>query len=70
MGIPLEALVGRVQVNIPFPFLLNGYLGRFLERGLHPEIGLDAWSLSTYPPETFRRIAAGGDLKKHKNGQK
>ena len=57
MGIPLEALVGRVQVNIPFPFLLNGYLGRFLEKGLNPEIGLDAWSLSTYPPQTFRRIA-------------
>jgi len=57
VGIPLEALVGRVQVNIPFPFLLNGYLGRFLEKGLHPEIGLDAWSLSTYPPKTFRRIA-------------
>jgi len=49
--------VARVQVNIPFPFLLNGYLARFLERGLHPEIGLDAWSLSTYPPVTFRGIA-------------
>ena len=57
MGISPEALVDRVQVNIPFPFLLNGYLARFLDRGLNPEIGLDAWSLSTYPPETFRRIA-------------
>lgn len=57
MGITLEALVGRVQVNIPFPFLLNGYLALFLEKGLNPEIGLDAWSLSTYPPATFRRVA-------------
>jgi sugar phosphate isomerase/epimerase len=57
VGITPEALVERIQVNIPFPFLLNGYLSRFLDRGLNPEIGLDAWSLSTYPPETFRRIA-------------
>jgi sugar phosphate isomerase/epimerase len=57
VGIPPEALVERVQVNIPFPFLLNGYLARFLERGLNPEIGLDGWSLGTYPPGTFRGIA-------------
>jgi sugar phosphate isomerase/epimerase len=57
VGITPEALVDRVQINIPFPFLLNGYLSRFLDRGLHPEIGLDAGSLSTYPPETFRRVA-------------
>jgi sugar phosphate isomerase/epimerase len=57
MAITPEALVKRVQVNIPFPFLINGYLALFLDRGLNPEIGLDAWSLGTYPPRTFRRIA-------------
>lgn len=57
MGITPKGLVERVQVNIPFPFLLNGYLARFLDRGLNPEIGLDAWSLGTYAPKTFRRIA-------------
>ncbi|MFW6126782.1 MAG: sugar phosphate isomerase/epimerase family protein [Thermodesulfobacteriota bacterium] len=57
MDMTPEALVERVQVNIPFPFLINGYLSRFLDRGLNPEIGLDAWSLGTYPPRTFRRIA-------------
>jgi sugar phosphate isomerase/epimerase len=57
MAITPEALVERVQVNIPFPFLINGYLARFLDRGLNPEIGLDAWSLGTYTPQTFRRIA-------------
>ncbi len=57
MAISPEALVDRVQVNIPFPFLLNGYLERFLDRGLNPEIGLDGWSLGTYPPGTFRMIA-------------
>ena len=57
MGISPEALVEQVQVNVPFPFLLQGYLERFLKRGLNPEIGLDAGSLGTYPPGTFRRVA-------------
>jgi sugar phosphate isomerase/epimerase len=57
VGISPEALADRVQVNIPFPFLMKGYLARFLDRGLHPEIGLDARSLGTHPPETFRRVA-------------
>jgi sugar phosphate isomerase/epimerase len=57
VGITPEALVGRVQVNIPFPFLVNGYLSRFVDRGLNPEIGLDAWSLGTYSPKTFRGVA-------------
>ena len=57
MAITPEALVDRVQVNVPFPFLIDGYLDRFLNRGLNPEIGLDAWSLGTYPPKTLRGIA-------------
>ena len=57
MAMTPEAVVDRVQVNIPFPFLINGYLARFLDKGLNPEIGLDAWSLGTYPPKIFRRIA-------------
>jgi sugar phosphate isomerase/epimerase len=39
------------------PFLLSGHLEVFLDQGLNPEIGLDAWSLNAYPPETFRRVA-------------
>jgi sugar phosphate isomerase/epimerase len=57
MGISVAALVGQVQVNIPFPFLQAGYLEKFLSRGLNPEIGLDAYSLGHYPPEAFRRVA-------------
>jgi sugar phosphate isomerase/epimerase len=57
MGISAEALVARVQVNIPFPFLSAGYLEKFLHRGLNPEIGLDAYSLGHYPPGVFRRVA-------------
>jgi len=57
MAITVAALVSQVQVNIPFPYLLRGYLERFLELGLNPEIGLDAYSLSRYPPRVFRRAA-------------
>ncbi len=57
MAITPEALAARVQVNVPFPFLMDGYLSRFLDKGLNPEIGLDSWSLATYPPRTFRGVA-------------
>jgi len=57
MGISVAALVARIQVNIPFPFLQTGYLEKFLRRGLNPEIGLDAYSLDHYPPRAFRRVA-------------
>ncbi len=57
MAITAEALKSQVQVNIPFPYLMRGYLELFLEGGLNPEIGLDAYSLSRYPPAVFRRVA-------------
>jgi sugar phosphate isomerase/epimerase len=57
MGISAAALVGQVQVNLPFAFLEAGYLEKFLRRGLNPEIGLDAYSLGHYPPGAFRRAA-------------
>jgi sugar phosphate isomerase/epimerase len=53
VGISTTALVAQVQVNIPFPFLQAGYLERFLQRGLNPEIGLDAYSLGHYAPGVF-----------------
>ena len=57
MAITAAALTSRVQVNIPFPYLMRGYLERFLELGLNPEIGLDAYSLGRYAPAVFRRAA-------------
>ena len=57
MAITREDLIRQVQVNIPFAFLLRGYLPRFLELGLNPEIGLDAYSLDQFPPAAFRRAA-------------
>jgi sugar phosphate isomerase/epimerase len=57
MTITAEALKSRVQVNIPFPYLLRGYLELFLDQGLNPEIGLFAYPLDHYPPAVFRRVA-------------
>ena len=57
MALTPEALISRVQVNIPFPFLGQGYLELFLDRGLNPEIGLDANSLSNFQRRDFQRMA-------------
>ena len=57
MAITAAALKSQVQVNIPFSYLWRGYLELFLELGLNPEIGLDAYSLGHYPPAVFRRAA-------------
>lgn len=57
MALTPEALISRVQVNIPFPFLGKGYLDLFLERGLNPEIGLDAYSLSHFQRRDFTKMA-------------
>lgn len=57
MPITVATLISEVQVNIPFSYLLRGYLERFLELGLNPEIGLDAYSLGRYAPAVFRRAA-------------
>ena len=57
MALTPETLISRVQVNIPFPFLEKGYLDLFLEKGLNPEIGLDAYSLSNYQRREFTRTA-------------
>jgi sugar phosphate isomerase/epimerase len=57
MGATPEALVDRVQVNIPFAFLVDSYLAKFLQGGLHPEIGLDAFSLEYYPKKVFQEMA-------------
>ncbi len=37
----------QLQVNIPYQMLKEGYLGKFLEYELNPEIGFDAGALDT-----------------------
>jgi sugar phosphate isomerase/epimerase len=56
MSLTAKDVAARVQVNIPFGFLVDGYLERFLTGGLNPEIGLDATALSRYAAETFAAI--------------
>ncbi len=54
-----RGILEEVQVNIPFRMLVReGYLSRFLEEGIHPEIGFDAISLDETPEGTFREAAA------------
>jgi sugar phosphate isomerase/epimerase len=38
-------LIKQLQVNIPYRMFKDGYLEKFLEYGLNPEIGLDAAAL-------------------------
>jgi len=49
--------IRKIQVNIPFDMLYNGYLDRFLKYRLNPEIGFDAHSLDTYSLADFSRVA-------------
>lgn len=54
------AMIGirdRVQVNIPFTWLMEGYLELFVKEGLHPEIGIDAQALDRYDDGDFQRVA-------------
>ncbi|EFK06783.1 AP endonuclease, family 2 [delta proteobacterium NaphS2] len=40
-----QTLTKKVQINIPYRMLKEGYLDKFLEYGLNPEIGFDAGAL-------------------------
>jgi len=51
-------LTGHVQVNIPYRMLKEGYLDKFLEYGLNPEIGFDAVALDTVSVSEAEEIAA------------
>lgn len=53
----MKEIIEKVQVNIPFRMLMDGYLEQFLDRGLNPEIGLDALSLDHYSYEEFLSVA-------------
>ena len=46
----------KVQVNIPFKFLFDTHLDRFLEHKLNPEIGIDAAALERFTFADFKRI--------------
>ena len=52
-----ERVIQSVQVNIPFTMLTEGYLEKFLENGLNPEIGLDAAALDRFSRADFHHMA-------------
>jgi len=50
-------IIEAVQINIPFTMLMDGYLDKFLEFRLNPEIGLDAAALDQFSLADFQDIA-------------
>jgi sugar phosphate isomerase/epimerase len=59
-------ILKQVQVNCPFVLLVNRYLDRFVERGINPEIGINAAALDRFSARDFGRVArklADGGLK-------
>ena len=56
----MQAIIEKIQINIPFTMLYESYLATFMEYGLNPEIGLDAAALDRFsahcsPPSDCRR---------------
>ena len=52
-----NSLADYVQVNIPYRMLKEGYLDKFIEYGLNPEIGFDAGALDTVSISEANAIA-------------
>lgn len=53
----MKEIIQQVQVNIPFWMLMDGYLEKFLELGLNPEIGMDARSLDGFSVDDVQAVA-------------
>jgi sugar phosphate isomerase/epimerase len=47
----------HIHVNIPFRMLLPGYLPKFIEGRVNPEIGFDAEALDGYSYREFRSVS-------------
>ncbi|UCH22701.1 MAG: sugar phosphate isomerase/epimerase [Deltaproteobacteria bacterium] len=47
----------KVQINIPFTMLWDTYIDRFIEKGLNPEVGLDATALIRFNRFDFSIMA-------------
>lgn len=59
----MHELKRHVHVNVPFRMLFEGYLSRFIEDGLNPEIGFDAEALEKYSYKHYRYTSA--EFQKH-----
>ena len=57
-------IVQKTYINIPFRWLWDEYLERFLDNELNPEIGIDAAALDRHRIADFRHIATQIHAKK------
>lgn len=59
---PMEAeiheILRKVHVNVPFQDLARNYMGRFLQRGINPEIGFNSSVPDEFSDADFRSAAA------------
>lgn len=53
----LKPIIDKVQVNIPFGMLVDGYLELFVSAGLNPEICMDAEALERFTRADYEKIA-------------
>lgn len=53
----MSSLIEKVQINIPFTMLKEGYIERFIQQRLNPEIGFDATALDRFSVSDFNGIA-------------
>ncbi|MBW2617228.1 MAG: sugar phosphate isomerase/epimerase [Deltaproteobacteria bacterium] len=53
----MNSLTEKIQINIPFTMLTEGYLDLFVQQGLNPEIGFDATALDRFSLSDFSGIA-------------
>jgi sugar phosphate isomerase/epimerase len=57
----MQDVLEKVQVNVPFRTLVNGYFSLFLEKRINPEIGFDCFALDNFTKNDF--TDAAGRLK-------
>lgn len=65
-GEGMENVLRKVQVNLPFRMMREGFFDLFMEHGLNPEVGMDAVSLESFSDDDFRNIAD----RFHENGRR
>ncbi len=56
-GLNMHDILRKVQVNVPFRMLVDGYLDLILKERINPEIGLDCLALDRFKRSEFRDVA-------------
>jgi len=53
----MNDILRKVQVNMPFQMLVDGYLDLILKERINPEVGLDCFVLDRFSRSEFRDVA-------------